>query len=329
MTITHFPHGILATPNLPTSSGGSVSRYPGIWTSQIFFVDGSNGSDSNDGTSPDGALATIGQAISLVGVDDTIYIRPKTETQGWSDLDPRYASYRAAYVENVDIARFTKAGLSIIGTGNGHGCSGGSVTMAGAATADCTIDIHAGFVNIENIQFGWRTQQTTSASAVIRTINGQTLDNAASHSSFGTTINNCWFDRNHNAWGTILIASSAGHLIQNCQFDNCLTGIYMDSSDTTPDGVVIRNNSFCGGPALIDTCIVMADVDDVWIENNIFGFVCPTHGATNKYINAAGTVAGHLIGNYFADASTEIATHNTLSNIAPAANWCRNGQITT
>jgi len=329
MSLSHLPHGLFATPSLGGSVAGSLARYPGLWTQRIFFVDADHGSNGNTGLEPTKAKATIQAAVNAAGVDDTIYIRPQAETQGWSDLDPRYGSYRATYIENVNVVRFTKAGLSIIGTGNGWGTSGGSVTMVGAAAQDCTIDVHAAFVNIENIQFGWRAQQTNQTGTVIRLINGQTLDDTASHSAFGDTVSNCWFDRSGNVWGAILIASSAGHLIENCTFDNCNVGVYLDSSDTTPDGVFIRGNTWFGTASNTTVCIVMADVDDICIERNIFAHTCPSKGSPNKYVSVAGTAYGSYFGNIVGSTQTAVATDHSLNNLSSGGNMGKTGSFLT
>jgi hypothetical protein len=54
------------------------SRYIGKKNRATFFVDGTNGLDTNPGTTPDRAVATIGQAITLAGAGDLIRISEDT-----------------------------------------------------------------------------------------------------------------------------------------------------------------------------------------------------------------------------------------------------------
>lgn len=77
MGLTHFPHGILATPNLP----GCGEQGPIF--GNIYFVDATNGNDGNSGTDPKKAFKTIQKAITTQiaftsGLGDVIYVFPGT-----------------------------------------------------------------------------------------------------------------------------------------------------------------------------------------------------------------------------------------------------------
>lgn len=67
MGLTHFPHGILATPNI---GAGMVTQ------GSIYFVKPSSGSDGNIGTSPDTAFKTLAKALSAATANqnDVIYM---------------------------------------------------------------------------------------------------------------------------------------------------------------------------------------------------------------------------------------------------------------
>lgn len=67
MGLTHFPHGILATPNI---GSGMVTQ------GNFYFVKPGTGSDSNTGTSPSAAVKTLAKALSLATANqnDVIYM---------------------------------------------------------------------------------------------------------------------------------------------------------------------------------------------------------------------------------------------------------------
>ena len=85
MGLTHYPHGILATPNL---GGGSAS---GSVFGNTWFVDGTNGSNGYDGTSPDRAMKTIQTAVTAAQSNDTIIVAPAVYTENVVTLDDRYS----------------------------------------------------------------------------------------------------------------------------------------------------------------------------------------------------------------------------------------------
>ena len=331
MTITRFPHGILATPNL---GGPNVRSFPGLWTNRILFVDSANGSDGNFGESTSDPVASIGRAVALAGTDDTIYIRPKPVTADWPDLDPRYATYTSTYVENVTVAATLKNGLSIIGTGNG-GPAYPSVMMKGVVgIATPTINILGVYTNVENITFGFAAAQLVQG--VVRLLNSGTV---GAGDAFGGCISNCYFDRsgyNVDTGPALVINAVSAGTVQNCIFDNCLRAISIESAAGSGDNILIKGNQFMGTASNISCDIYITDCDDVMIIDNTFGHAVPSHGVyggaiINKYVNVSGTCAGHLTGNFFAHSTTTviIATDMNLSNITFGANWGAKGDYTS
>lgn len=88
---TNFPNGITSM-GIPVIGGSIPSSYGAYW-----FVDGTTGSDGNDGKSTESAFATIGEAVDQASAGDVISIAP------------------GAYDETVTIS---KANLTLVGMGN-------------------------------------------------------------------------------------------------------------------------------------------------------------------------------------------------------------------
>jgi len=90
-------------PDMLFHMGGAPvggARFSSPWATH-WFVDGTDGSDSNEGTRPDRAKATIQAAITASTGGDVIYIRPKVYTLGTGF---------ARYTEDITIAQAQTAG---------------------------------------------------------------------------------------------------------------------------------------------------------------------------------------------------------------------------
>ena len=70
LVLTDNPSGLQLRPSSPLIGG----IYTAPSANNIFYVDTANGDDANDGTSPENAVATISQAVSISLNNDTIYI---------------------------------------------------------------------------------------------------------------------------------------------------------------------------------------------------------------------------------------------------------------
>ena len=70
LVLTDDPSGLQLRPSSPLIGG----IYTAPSANNIFYVDTANGDDANDGTSPENAVATISQAVSISLNNDTIYI---------------------------------------------------------------------------------------------------------------------------------------------------------------------------------------------------------------------------------------------------------------
>lgn len=108
MSVTSFPHGIFATPNL----GSGSSRFDGWW-GKSYFVDYDHGGAENDGLSPSTPLSTLQTAINLATTNDVIYIRNRDQDTALSD--PEYITPASTTNWSTELAQ---THLSIIGASN-------------------------------------------------------------------------------------------------------------------------------------------------------------------------------------------------------------------
>lgn len=108
MAITNFPGGVSSFGS-PVMNG----RFSSPWATH-YFVDGTDGNDSQTGLTPADAKATIQAAVDLASAQDVIYIRPQVYTLGTGF---------ARYTEDITISQGnttgsgteTNANISIIG----------------------------------------------------------------------------------------------------------------------------------------------------------------------------------------------------------------------
>src|SRR3990172_9072655 len=109
--------GVLNAPTLAslTANFNDLYAYYGVAAGNPFatnrFVDGDNGSDSNDGLTPGASKKTIQAAIDASAQGDRVFIKPLEGDSASGDTDPD------SYVETLTITG--KDGLSLIGTGRG------------------------------------------------------------------------------------------------------------------------------------------------------------------------------------------------------------------
>ena len=311
MTVTRFPHGVFATPNL---GGANVRGFPGLWTKQLIFVDGTNGADDQDGFSTDTAKKTLGAALTIAGRDDTIYIRPQA-------VGVRYTEHAVAAVT-------TKQGLSIIGTGIGRGNSVyQSCSFRGVLAVDSPVlTLNSSYTNVENLHFWSRAAQTITGFGILMRWNtpvGLALN-------IGSSIINCSFtadvDDAPAAGGAtqnaIRMDSTEGQLVEGCLFQNCRSAMSIGSTQSASYSINIRGNQFMGLASNIAADIYMTDVVNVNIHENTFGHGVPSHAAGTliKYVYCAGTVSGGMTNNTQGAAAVVAATNNTLSGIICSGN---------
>lgn len=234
MSITHFPHGIFATPNLGAVGFGMSNA------STIYFVDGTNGSDSNDGQSPEAAVLTIGKAISLADKFDVIYVVPKD----WTSLENSYAGLNTAYAESCSIS-YAKAGLAIVGVGHADllGEPHSVVLKETASGTAANMKVLAPMCAFENLAFE-RAGSETGGQLVFQGGTALTYEGNAS------SVYNCYFFYGNGSTGPGTTAGALlgdqfwGLNISHCSFMGCRRGIYLQSGAATTGDIEIDNCTF-------------------------------------------------------------------------------------
>jgi hypothetical protein len=280
------------------------------------FVDGTNGSDTNNGLYWGNAFATIKAAVTASSAGDTIYIAAKTITAGATDP--------TSYAETIIIPA-AKTNLSLIGVSRGRTQMGLPQIKKGEGTT-ALLTIRAGGCLIKNLGFNgiWSADSTQSLIGILLDDDGSTM------SACGTTIENCHFKNcagstgstNGAAGGAITWSAKGGAwqvLIKGNRFyknvaDVCLLG----TGTSVPQDVIIEDNILSGPAAMVDCNLWLkgggSGMNGVIIRNNVFGQL-PSLGTVARYIDATGCV-GMLIGNVFGCQSSDAggATLTWLAN---------------
>jgi hypothetical protein len=223
MSLTNFPAGILATPNI----GGS--SFAGWFNRNVWFVDGTLGSDGNNG-GHDTPFKTIQKAINVSKSQDTIYIRTLAP-----DTD---ASDPGQYVENLSIP-FAKHGLQLIGVS----ASGTKMPYGGPkiknASAGALLTVLASNVHLENLQFNCTRNSGTY---------GILLDGIAGYAtkagSVGFTIVNCMIKNASATYGGINVVGGYGGVISNCTFQICEKAVWLSSNTLPSNGHTVEYCNF-------------------------------------------------------------------------------------
>ena len=286
----NFKYG-LASFGIPLPSGG---RFSSPWATH-YFVDGLDGSDSNDGKSPSNAMKTIQAAVTASAAGDVIYVRPK----GWT-----IGTGFARYTEDVVVplggsggstgVTATGANKSIIGvTPRSHPTDFLGVRMKFTTATALTID--APGTHVENIGiFG-----EGSTYMVNLRNNGTTYTQMGTS---GSSFYNCAFKGD----GAFYANGTDELQIINCRFqamyDGTMGGINLVGSSNQCKRPIIIGCEFIGGNANnMHTAPITtaAPVYDLILRDCYFSIATDS----GIYINIAGTTNTGLVANcYFASA---------------------------
>lgn len=269
-------------------AGGRLQRTG----SKVVYVDGTYGSDGDDGTSPDHAFATIQAAVTEAGEGGTVYVFPKVHSD--------YTGDPVSYAETI-IIPFTHSNLMIVGVGTGTNIQGGlpQIKMGSGTTALLTV--RAPGCGIYNL--GFNASGSTGGCILLD-------DDNSTKAAFGTTIAYCHFKNSVNAVsatsGGAISWSAAGNApqvtIRDCQFyrnvcDICIIG----TSNTVPQDVVIKNCTFSSDAAIAD-CNIYAGGSGfgggLIIDNCLFPKQ-PAKGTTDRFtdITCYGTAGTGIMSN--------------------------------
>jgi hypothetical protein len=292
--------GILNNFNPSAQEAGLGSLINNLNTEKTrFFVDGTNGSDSNDGSSWDVAFATIQAAVTAASAGATIYVAPKKMAAG--AVDP------VDYAETIIIPA-TKPNLSIIGYVSNR-TQGGLPQIKKGSGAVALLTVRAPGCLIANL--GFNGGSATGGGILLD-------DDGSTKSAFGTTIIGCHFKNCKGATATdartggAIQWAAAGNawqvrIVGNMFYKNVGDIVLLGTSGSVPQDVVIENNIFSGPAANVDCNLYLAGgsgMNGVYVINNIFpALPAVGSGSVVRFIDATGCI-GILADNYFGDTTT-------------------------
>ena len=305
MPLTEYPNGILS----PTTG----NRFSNPWSTH-YFVDGDNGLDGNDGTSPDTAFKTIQAAVTAAIGGDVIYIRPKTYTLGTGF---------ARYTEDVVVslggsggsgATSTNANISIIGISQRLAADFLGVRWKFATATPLTV--YAPCLHVENI--GFFTEAATYA--INLACNGATR---TQEGTSGFSIFNCAIKGDGKLYGNGANEIQIVNCRFQCKYDGTVGGINLVGSSNQVVRPIIRDCEFIGGNAnnMSDACIIGAAP---WYDALIRDCYFLAESDTGVYINISGTNTGMVANCYFG--SADISTTSIVaSGMIGTACWDDDG----
>jgi len=288
MPLTNFPYGIYAVPMVGANTidifeGSRFANSADPNGGNIYFVDGDNGADGNDGHSPDSPKKTIGGALSVSAAGAVIYIKARNVSAGGTDP--------VSYAENVTIGA-SQFGTKLIGVASGtKQIAQPQIKKGSGSTAQLTIKAPGCLISGITINGA-----SATGGGILLSDDGTTMVAA------GTIIQNCFLKNcvggtatDGSKGGAVQIASTGGAwnvLIRNCEFYNNIGGVVLlGTSDAVPQDLTID------GCIFTSTDNTTRDVD-IWghagsgmnsvvINNCLFG-VFPNAGTKNTYMDLTG-----------------------------------------
>lgn len=237
-TTTNFPNGvsIWGSPGVPLLPNPSASYFGNIW-----FVDTVNGSDGDDGKSPQTAFATMGRAlwfdtitagegtVSNVGPNDTIYFKGTVREQLIAPL-----------TKVVEGTARAVTGVQIIGM-----AQGGVRDDDGAKWTYPASGATAGMALLRCRQQGWgvsnflMTPEPTSG-ACVELRRAEDASNPDASHFIATGMRFVGIDVT-TTYGIRDIGGCSNVQVQDCEFYLCTTGYYCSS---TAIAVPLRNKFY-------------------------------------------------------------------------------------
>jgi len=291
---TNFDNGVYSY-GAPVGAG----RFTNPWATH-YFVDGTEGSDSDNGLTPDNAFSTIQQFFDTATGGDICYIRPKVYTLGTGF---------ARYTEDVSVSlggsggsgvTATNAGMSLIGiTPLNFPTDFLGVRWKYATATPLTVD--APRLHVENI--GFFVEAATYA--INLRCNGATR---TQEGTTGFSIYNCAIK------GDGKLYANGGNELQiiKCRFqakyDGTTGGIQLVGSSNQVPRPIIKGCDFIGGNAnnmATAPITTAAPVYDLMLTDCYFSIATDS----GIYINIAGTTNTGLVANcHFASADINAQT---------------------
>lgn len=252
----------------------------------VLYVDGTNGSDGNNGFSWTQAKATIQAAVTAAGAKGTVFVAPKAMAAGATDP--------ASYEENIVIPA-THESMAIIGVSRGRTQGGLPQLKDGAITTQHILVIRSPGCLVQSL--GFNGAGNTGGGILLD-------DDSSTKTAFGTSIIGCHFKNckgptaNNAATGGAICWSANGGawqvLISGNKFYKCAGDIVMlGTSQSVPQDVVIENCVMSGPAANVDCNIYVAadGINGIVVDNCVFGQLPALGGTNDRYIKmSAGTV---------------------------------------
>ena len=276
---------------------GGVNVFSDVW-----YVDGDNGSDSDTGVDPEHAFATIQAGIDAASSQDTVYIRTLAP-----DAD---ASEPGTYEEDLSIP-YAKHGLSLIGVGATNGLQPFGGPKVKNATATTLLDVKASNVYIKGLQFNC-TRNSGTYGIRLQGIAGY----ATLAGSVGTVIEDCYFKNASATYGGIYVYGGYEVRISRCTFHlgtNAL-GVIFHSTPVPNNGHLIEYSNFKSNNGVVVTLYLdLASSKDIMVDH------CNFDQATT-FITCVDGAEGLISNCCFNDGSTTTVANSSGKIEIPAAN---------
>lgn len=321
MGLTHYPHGILATPNL-----GGVDGYgpaPELFSGKTYYVNNVSGSDGNTGTDPDHPVAQINKAIQLS--EDV-----RKANWGSASSPYRYKTCRnriyiagtGVYYDGIDYSTngCDPHHCDIIGVGDNTEAGGDGQVNIGSTTTD-TVALHTA----TNTGTGEPGMFGTRWYNVRFTGGGASKYAVELGKCRGVGFYNCNFTVNGSSLGALLADEMfAGSTISYCTFTYNSVGtptrmIYFSGSTTKTDNRIEDNVFYgattcfitfeaylCTGTIFRNNMFVGAATNGVVDTSNYGAFWCGNAFSTQTTYEISSTVTTRYAGNTVANGYTQV-----------------------
>lgn len=285
-------------------------RYANPW-SKIWFVDGRNGLDTNSGTSPIAAKATVQAAVTVADAEDIIYVRSMGGKPDASDFD--------YYPEHI-IVPYAKENLSIIGVSQHIANPFYASWLAwGASVADTDYVLlnYAPGLSVSNIGFQVQDYARPNGAVHLYSRALTAPDAYAVYAgSVGCTFYNCFFRD-----GDFKLEGGYSSAVVKCLFQASgnSSASWMNKSSVLPSG----------GHMLLDS-----HFDCMFGDNQLYRYVYGIAGAhkdmlirgctfgvvpnDNHYMWFGGTNTGLVASCFFAHAAVSTGTDDTNDELYSA-----------
>lgn len=275
----------------------------------VLWVDGDNGSDTNDGMDNVNAFATIQAAVTAASRGDLILIRPKAMASGATDP--------ASYAETIIIPAATD-GLTLMGVPDNR-TQGGLPQIRKGSGSTALLTVRAPGCSIINL--GFNGAGATGGGILLD-------DDGSTKSAFGTKIAGCHFK---NCKGSDATGAETGGAIQwsadggawqsyigYCRFYKNVGDIVLKgTSGSIPQDIVIEGNEF-SGPADATDCNLFLKgggdgISGLVVRDNTFSAMPALSGGNNlRYMDLTGCI-GILANNYFASIVSPTGSEGTFA----------------